>query len=513
MTTNSYLEYFLTLLGWLVNNGLWDVLVSTGLFALPMAFKVVGIWLKVREEGEDEGNKGMLSLPRIENALYGAFFVMIACCVPLIQVSLTTLEFDKTRAKTCGTWTPKAPDESGYNNIISSMDGESAAAPVWWVLVHKLSKGVTQAAVASIPCRPDLRQLRFEVQRTFIENRALADELQDFTNDCYSLALYQWKRRDQGQTTDKAALSDLTWIGSSTFLKGDYTTLQSKLPRGMFSWSDARDSGRPNTGNGGYPYCSEWWSAADTGLKARVMEQVDDSYWLRLSAAMKMIGSSQTDYQEEVIRRLVSPANLTVSHGGEVYNGYGGNADMTAMNAISRITGTAGASVASLGAFPALDAMRQALPMVQAVMLMAIYIMVPLILAFAAYEFKTVITLTFVIFAVNFLTFWWELARWLDSWLLTALYSSDTHSRFNMMGFQNTSDDLIMNLVMGTMFIVLPTVWIGALSWAGVNIGVAISNASKEGTGSSHQAAQNGGNLVKGGISSFQAGMSKGMNK
>ncbi len=233
------------------------------------------------------------------------------------------------------------------------------------------------------------------------------------------------------------------------------------------------------------------------------MKQVDDSYWLRLSAAMKMIGSSQTDYQEEVIRRLVSPANLTVSHGGEVYNGYGGNADMTAMNAVSRITGTAGASVASLGAFPALDAMRQALPMVQAVMLMAIYIMVPLIPAFAAYEFKTVITLTFVIFAVNFLTFWWELARWLDSWLLTALYSSDTHSRFNMMGFQNTSDDLIMNLVIGTMFIVLPTVWIGALSWAGVNIGVAISNASKEGTGSSHQAAQNGGNLVKGGISSF----------
>ncbi|EAR4689427.1 conjugal transfer protein TraG [Salmonella enterica] len=510
MTTNSYLEYFLTLLGWLVNNGLWDVLVSTGLFALPLAFKVVGIWLKVREEGEDEGNKGMLSLPRIENALYGAFFVMITCCVPLIQVSLTTLEFDKTRAKTCGTWTPKAPDESGYNNVISSMDGESAAAPVWWVLVHKLSKGVTQAAVASIPCRPDLRQLRFEVQRTFIENRALADELQDFTNDCYSLALYQWKRRDQGQTTDKAALSDLSWIGSSTFLKGDYTTLQSKLPRGMFSWSDARDSGRPNTGSGGYPYCSEWWSTADTGLKARVMKQVDDSYWLRLSAAMKMIGSSQTDYQEEVIRRLVSPANLTVSHGGEVYNGYGGNADMTAMNAISRITGTAGASVASLGAFPALDAMRQALPMVQAVMLMAIYIMVPLILAFAAYEFKTVITLTFVIFAVNFLMFWWELARWLDSWLLTALYSSDTHSRFNMMGFQNTSDDLIMNLVMGTMFLVLPAVWIGALSWAGVHLGGAISNGVKAGTDKATQTSEKGGKIAEQSISSFAGGVMKG---
>ncbi len=120
-----------------------------------------------------------------------------------------------------------------------------------------------------------------------------------------------------------------------------------------------------------------------------------------------------------------------------------------------------GSAVASLAAFPAFDAMRQALPMVQSILLMAVYIMLPLILAFAAYEFSTLITLTFVVFALNFLTFWWELARWLDSWMLTALYSSDTHSRVNMMGLQNTSDDIIMNFVMGTMFIILPAVWLG----------------------------------------------------
>ncbi|STE82282.1 Uncharacterised protein [Escherichia coli] len=32
-----------------------------------------------------------------------------------------------------------------------------------------------------------------------------------------------------------------------------------------------------------------------------------------------------------------------------------------------------------------------------------------------------------------------------------------------MMGLQNTSDDIIMNLVMGTMFIVLPAVWLGGI--------------------------------------------------
>lgn len=132
---------------------------------------------------------------------------------------------------------------------------------------------------------------------------------------------------------------------------------------------------------------------------------------------------------------------------------------------------------------------------------MAIYVMLPLILAFAAYEIKTVITLTFVIFATNFLTFWWELARWLDSWMFTALYSSGTHSRFNMAGFQNTSDDLIMNLVMGSMFLILPAVWMGALSWAGVQIGVAVSNGMRTGTQDSQSTGGSAADMLK------QAGM------
>ncbi len=59
MTANSFLEYFLVLFGWVLNNALWNILTSTGLFALPLVFKAMGIWLKVREEGADEGNKGV----------------------------------------------------------------------------------------------------------------------------------------------------------------------------------------------------------------------------------------------------------------------------------------------------------------------------------------------------------------------------------------------------------------------------------------------------------------------
>ena len=90
-----------------------------------------------------------------------------------------------------------------------------------------------------------MRQIRFEVQHTRIDNKALAQELQDFTNDCYSVALYLWKQQDQGQTKDKTTLRDIEWIGSSTFLSRYYPSLQSKLPRAAFPWTDSRDSGRP----------------------------------------------------------------------------------------------------------------------------------------------------------------------------------------------------------------------------------------------------------------------------
>lgn len=60
MTANSYFEYVLTLLGWLVNNGVWQTLTATGLFALPLLAKLVALWLKARGQGADEGNVARL---------------------------------------------------------------------------------------------------------------------------------------------------------------------------------------------------------------------------------------------------------------------------------------------------------------------------------------------------------------------------------------------------------------------------------------------------------------------
>lgn len=55
------------------------------------------------------------------------------------------------------------------------------------------------------------------------------------------------------------------------------------------------------------------------------------------------------------------------------------------------------------------------------------------------------------------------------------IYSENGASHFNLYGLQNTSDDLIVNILMGTMFVVLPAFWLGGLTWAGVRIGGAVA--------------------------------------
>lgn len=51
-----------------------------------------------------------------------------------------------------------------------------------------------------------------------------------------------------------------------------------------------------------------------------------------------------------------------------------------------------------------------------------------------------------------------------------------------MYSLQNTSDDLIVNIVMGTMFVVLPTFWLGGLTWAGVRVGGAVAGVISAGS-------------------------------
>ena len=484
LTVDTYYEYFLTLLGWIISNELWSLLTQTGLFALPFLFHAAGLFLKAREQGDDEGNKGRLLANWLENYIYLSLIVIVFTCLPVFKVSYHTLEFNTERMKECG-MTVYKPQDTNLAGISSELNGNSAMLPIWWAFTYSLGKGLTHGAIAALPCKPDLRQIRYEIQNTQITNPVLRQEVQDFVQQCFIPARSKVKR--QQIDLDEAQSRDIDWIGSNLFVNtpGFYDIYRSQLPRSHWAYNPTRDVGLPNTGNGGFPSCREWWADRDVGLKVRLLEQINPDTLTKIQKLWKSDG----DYTDIVIRRLVSPQNIAVSS-GRVYGGYGSSFDLSNSDSINPkffsdtltfFAGTAASTAGGVLMSPVFDVIKQALPIVQGMILLAILIGIPLIIVFSGYSIKAIVTLTFVQFSFFFLSFWWELAKWLDTWLLTTLYSSDTHSRWNFIGIMNFADDRILSIVVNSMYILLPTLWIAMLGWAGLKAGQGLNNIMSSG--------------------------------
>ena len=498
--TTDYLEYYLTLVSWIVNNGIWAVLVSSGVFGLPFVAIIVQEWLKARAEGADEGNKGVLSAARIENRVFVAIVVVMFAGIPFIDVDLNTIQYDSSRSAQCQVSVAQ-PGDTGWSQSFSTINNQSAKVPVWWAFMHALSRAVTGASVAAIPCGTDLRQMRMEIDATRIDDPVLAQEVADFSRDCYGPA--RAKLFMQRPQLDEQQMHDVTWIGSRFFTdtNGYYDTYRSSTPRDDWPYDSNRDAGLAQVSSGGgYPTCRQWWADGGNGLRARLLGQVDPSLLNRLAGWAGFLSRAEVD--DSVIRTIASPRQQKLNQ-GSVYTDYGGQIDKTLPNIVTRATGDVGMAVGAIAAFPAMDVARQALPMVLALLKMALVICIPLVLVVGTYDLKTVVTVSVVQFALFFTDFWFQLARWIDSTILDALYGwgfgwNRPHTNFDpLVGLNNAFGDMLLMFVTGTMFLVLPTFWVAALGWVGVKAGVIAQNLAV-GSKEARDSAGSGVNKVAG---------------
>ncbi|GHU20127.1 conjugal transfer protein TraG [Betaproteobacteria bacterium] len=498
--TTDYLEYYLTLVGWIVNNGVWNILAASGVFALPFVAIIIQEWQRAHSEGADEGNKGVLSSMRIENRVFVAIVVILFAGIPFIPVDMSTIQFDTARSEQCQTHVP-LPADTGWSSAYTTLNNQNALVPVWWFFMHALGKAVTGAAVVAIPCGTDLRQIRMEVDATRIDDPVLAQEVADFTHDCYGPSRAKLFMNRPALSDEQ--MNDVSWIGSSYFLDtpGFYDTYHSRTPRTAWPYDDTRDAGLAQADNGGgYPACRSWWSDGGSGLRARLLVQVDSGLLSRIGHWAGFL--SQNEVNDSVIRAVVSPRQQKMNQGA-VYADYGSQIDKSLPNIVARGVSDLGLTMGSLAFFPAMDVVRQALPMVLSMLKMALVICIPLVLLVGTYELKAVVTVSVVEFALFFVDFWFQLARWLDSTILDALYGSGfgaagPHNNFNpLMGLNNAFGDMLLNFVMAAMFVVLPGFWITALTWAGVRAGT-IANNFLEATKGANSAGGKGTGMMSG---------------
>lgn len=472
--TTDYLEYYLTLLAWIVHNGIWQVLVTSGAFAIPFLAIVIQEWLKARAEGADEGNKGVLSSARIENRIFVAIAVIMFAGIPFIDININTIKYDRARSTQCQVNVP-LPSNTGWSQSFSTINNQSAKVPVWWAALHTVSRAITGASVASIPCGTDVRQIRMDIDATRINDPVLAQEISDFTRDCYGPARAKLFMNRPALTDEQ--MHDVTWIGSSYFVgtAGYYNSYRSVTPRAAWPYNASRDAGLAQVpSGGGYPTCQQWWTDSGIGLRARLLAQVDPSLLTRLAGWVGFL--SRTEVDDSVIRAIARPRNQKINN-GEVYTDYGGQIQMTLPNIAARVASDTGLAVGSLAYFPTMDVVRQALPMVLSLLKMALVVSIPMVLLIGTYDLKALVVISVVQFAIFFVDFWMQLARWIDSTILDALYGAGfgwnrPHSNFDpLVGMNNAFGDMLLNYVLGAMFLALPAFWVAALAWTGIRAG------------------------------------------
>ncbi|WP_275286856.1 conjugal transfer protein TraG N-terminal domain-containing protein [Halomonas elongata] len=491
---NDYMEGTMLTLGWVVNNGIWDAMTATGIAVVPFIALVAGEWFKARQEGDDEGNKGVLSLNRIESRLYVMIIVVAFTCVPVFTFNVNPVNVNKDHAEQCGT----VMLSSGQwgESTMTSIDGQQARLPMWWALTHSISKGLTNVAVSKIPCSTDYQSIRTALDLSSISDQGLKREIGEFQLACFGPAMN--KLLQSGTTLEEAKGMDVDWIGSKHFLEtsGFYDSFYAKRPIPGFPYNSDRDEARPSTGPGqpGYPSCREWWSDGSAGLAARLQDQV--SGWDRITTALlhdAKAAISKEAAAEHMIRRMVSPrsgaANGNTSQASMGYRSLDGGVD----DAVVAVAGMAGNAMATVPFRAGMDSLKQSLPMIQGVLLMAIVICLPFVMVASGYSVKVVGMAMFALFGLYFLTFWWELARWLDSNLVNLMYNSAAAKLNWLAGVENANDKMVLQFVNGMMFLVLPSVWIAALGWAGAGAGNAISsgisNSGNEAKGAGGKAA------------------------
>lgn len=504
MSTNSYLEFYLSLLAWIINNGLWSVLSDTGLFAAPFGAIILQEWLSARQQGADEGNKGLFSVPRIENRLWLGYIVVLFGCAPVFPLSLASMTLDAAASQRCGVSVAK-PADTAWGATFNTLGERSANVPVWWFLVHAVSKGVSAAATAAIPCAPDIRQMRMEIDSSRIDSQVLLQEVADFTRDCYGYSRSRlFTHRPQ---LDKTQSHDAAWIGSSYFLEtsGYYDTDRSRTPRVSWPYDASRDVSLPRLENGaGYPTCKQWWSDSGVGLRERLIKEIDPSLLTQLKGWLT--GRSNNEIEDATLRELVSPRQQSRAMSpGQVFQDYGSSARGGSINqGLNNLATNTGLALGSFSNFPAMNALRAALPMVQAFLIMGVIIGLPMVLLVSTYQLKTVMTVTFALFTLHMLTFWWELARWVDSSMLNTLYSQVSASNKVLLSLptsgvmDGTVTAQVIEYVMGAMFLVLPGLFLVAISWAGYTIGNSLEGMLGGAGKAAHGAASKGASQMAG---------------
>ena len=510
MNVDSYLELFTTLFGWAFYGVLWDVLVGTGIVYLPFLGILIDNWRDAAEGGEF-GSASALSLRRMEIELFIALFVVVLAGQPSALTALnagslmytpppTLIEPDPPSA------TVSAPDSSfGTTGFRGSPD--TVNLPIWWSAVLAASSGINHAVIEGLPSAADLRSYEQQARLATIADPQLRAEVSQFFSDCFIPARSRYQAGDPrgaiiASVLDEYGRDDPDWLGSHVYREvgGYYDRYRASTPIIGWAFNPARDT-EYDVGNPppwGRPECDEWWAADDIGLRQQLIDEADTTSGGLSGLVVAIAPALATERQQDTVARAVlANAPETWSNNDLVAHNTSSSGAFRYVEQAAKQGLAAGGIVAASALFSVtMTALLQGLPMIQAVLLLGIYALMPMLVVLTRYSLSLLFVGALAVFTVKFWSVLWYLALWVDQNLILSMYP-DVSVFFQLFANPGEHDvkRMLLNMITTSLYMGLPLLWSAVMSWAGIHIGRSLATATSPLARPVEQGGQQGGRL------------------
>lgn len=541
MTVNSFMEIYTTLIGWSLYSSVWAVLVGTGIVFLPFILLLTETFLTTQTSME--ANAGSTATVRImEVKLVFVLTAVVLAAQPTISLTPNQVEYshpscDRGTARAGATGTTL--DSSVGAARPGALNGNSdIKVPAWWYGLLQLTSGINHALISSFPCIPDIRAYDQAVRSASIQSRDLRREYDRFANECWIPALTEYNRLSQGGESESARREaiaqrlnahgdqDPQWLGSRVFreVPGFYDELRAHRPVPGYAFDAERDNEyaagfEPDYGR---PTCQEWWEGTNGapssgGLQARLLDELGwsetSSAWRKLredegwanwagNRLRAFFTGDEDAVAEHALKALVErgPPRVATNYGdfwaAEQASELRPSSFYT-LEGMAHKVGAAYMAVAGLSAGAEIAGfhmdmwiVRSAADMVQALILLAIYGLLPFILVFSNFRWSAIFTATATIFAVKFWSVLWMLAWWLDQNLWAAMYP-DPGLLFGPGSLGK--ERLLLNAIVSALYIGLPIMFSMVIGWAGIKGADNFATVTQAITRGARSAANTGG--------------------
>jgi len=527
MNVHSVPELYLTIFGWMQYENIWGVLSATGIVFIP--FVVILVRNFAETNTSMEANAGTAaSVRRMEVEIALALSVVVLAAQPIMTLHASAVQYERgcaaASAGPTGLLDRLAPSDTTYSDVWDSTI-TSAMIPVWWYGVLSLSGGITNAAISGMPCAESVTAATFSLANARISDPMLSAETSRFAAECFIPARSRFYR-DSNESAlpgfiatilDEYGRDDTEWLGSRVYLATYYDEYRAASPVAGFPYDFIRDveyDDHPVPPLWGRPTCRDWWTGdTGTGLRQRLLEQVEPTLWERSKGVLARAWGYVTNdpvateriedftlksmLARSAVNAPVSNVIATNSHGGGSESGIGA-------------TYSEWAVAGGLGMFklftegPMGYAVRTTMPIVQIFLLAGIYMLLPFALVASLYSWKTVFYATIAILVLRFWSYLFEVATWLESSFFTILWP-DLFNRLAAHAWATVHPDpsfaiktQIMGVVMIALYMVLPMVLSVVVGWASMPVVAGISDAMRGASQTSRGIGESSGRAAQG---------------